>query len=107
MSALLLAVLVLFSPSAHAGDLKTPFAIENSAVLPQGIRNPRFINVFTSVGTRFGDGGEVLPLGYKLNKAVSWSDVFAAQEDPQKKASLQGLLQKNGIDAENSNPGNT
>jgi hypothetical protein len=97
----------VLAPAAHAGDLKTPFVIENTAVLPKGIRNPRFIDVFTSADTRFGDGGEILPLAYRMNKNVSWNDVFAAQEDPQKKASVQGLLEKNGIDAATTSPGST
>jgi hypothetical protein len=89
--ALVAATVVLTCP-ARAGDLKTPFALETSATLPKGVRNPRFINVFSSIGTRFADNGAGEPLGNSLNKIVTWNDLLAAQEDDIKRTNLQGLL---------------
>lgn len=95
------------SPGAvMAGDLKTPIALENTATLPAGVRNPRFINVFAWVGTRFADDGGVEPLGQPLNKVVTWRDVLEAQKESGKLESVGGLLRSNRL-TEDGSPGST
>ncbi|MGK5084227.1 hypothetical protein WDW37_13105 [Bdellovibrionota bacterium FG-1] len=99
-------VLTNFGLSAHAADLKTPFALETAATLPAGIRNPRFIDVFTSITSKFTDTGGTEPLGNPLNKVVTWNDVLNAQEDAAKRTNVAAILSKNGLRVEGS-PGVT
>ena len=98
--------LILACGSAVAGDLKTPISLENAATLPAGVRNPRFINVFAWVGTRFSDSGGTEPLGQALNKVVTWKDVLDAQKDSGKVENVGGLLSRYGI-REDGSPGST
>lgn len=92
--------------SANAGDLKSPFSLETTATLPEGIGNPRLIDVFSSMTTRFNDGGYIEPLGNVLNKTVTWNDILNAQQDSTQRATLAGLLRATGVNATDS-PGST
>lgn len=91
-----------FEP-AHAADLKAPFELESSQVLPKGVRNPRYKNVFMSVEDRFSVAGPTEPLGYRLNKLVTWDDLVAAQKDDTMKANVRGVIKANQL--ESKNPG--
>jgi hypothetical protein len=99
---------VCIGSSALAGDLKTPPALENTATLPAGVRNPRFVNVFTWIGSRFADDGHLEPLGNTLNKVVTWRDVIDAQEDKEKQLNLRALLRSSKENLnEDGSPGST
>src|SRR4051794_32472647 len=63
---------------AVALDLVTPFLLETAQVLPKGIRNPRFSNLFIAGDSRFTGAGGTEPLGNRLAKAVTWDDVISA-----------------------------
>ncbi len=91
---------------ADASDIKAPFELESSQVLPRGIRNPRFKNLFMQVDSKYNGLGVVEPLGQKLNKVVSWNDIVAAQPDATQQASVEGLIKQAGIDRGGS-PGST
>jgi hypothetical protein len=54
-----------------------PFALETSATLPQNVKNPRFINIYTSVTEKYDGMGNVNPLGSPLCKVVTVSDVLS------------------------------
>jgi hypothetical protein len=96
-------------PVAAALDLAPPFALETSETLPKNVRNPRFIDIFANVTTKFGDDGVGEGLGAPLNKLVHWSDVLATEaklEHSSKAALLNGVLKANGMD-ETGSPGST
>ncbi len=109
-SVVLLAFGMLALPTmAEAGDLKTPFALEMTETLPKGVRNPRFINVITSVDTRFTDSGGTESLGNALNKFVTWQDMLReveAREGRDKRVLVEGLIDKNSEDL-GEGPGST
>lgn len=91
-------VLLLGLPCvAWGGSLTAPFSLESTAVLPAGVRNPRYINVFMSMGQRFGENGQVEPLGERLNKSISWQDVLDAQEDDVQRALIRSTLNDNNL----------
>lgn len=86
------------SSIASAGDLNPPFTLDTADTLPANIRNPRFINIFGSVTSRFGAGGTTEGLGQQLNKITTGADVLKEQEDSAKRTLLRGLLKANHID---------
>lgn len=97
--ALGLAILTLGGLEALAGDLKAPFNLDSAQVLPKGVRNPRFLNVWMDVQNRWDGAGGLVPLGSKLNKAVTGDTVIAgvAREGSTKQASVSGLLRSAGL----------
>lgn len=100
-------VCALGAGSALAGDLKSPFELETAAVLPKGVRNPRFKNLFMQVENRYNGVGQVEPLGQKLNKRVTWADILSSQDDDTKRATVKGLLSANSIALDGEGPGQT
>jgi hypothetical protein len=96
--------LVLSTP-AHAVDLSSPFGLETTKVLPKGIGNPRFIDITTGVDTKFNGLGLSEPLGAPLFKVVTWDQVMQTQVDDAKRATIQGVIQANGL--QGLSPGNT
>lgn len=98
---------VLTAGSALAADLKAPFELETSQVLPPGVRNPRIKNLFMSVENRFNGTGAAEPLGQKLNKVITWGDILAAQDTDDDRALVEGFLQKNGISPDRGGPGSS
>lgn len=94
----LLTLLTGFSSlEALAADLKAPFDLETANTLPKGVRNPRFKNVFMSVDGKFDSNGTELPLGYKLNKVVTWQDLKDAQSTNEDKAKIDAVRASAGI----------
>lgn len=83
--------------AANALDLRAPFTLENPQVLPSGVRNPRYLQVYMSVDERFGRAGESEPLAIRLNKAVTWNDVLESQSDESQKNLIRSILDDNGI----------
>ncbi|MEW6055064.1 MAG: hypothetical protein AB1540_00490 [Bdellovibrionota bacterium] len=78
--------------SASAADLRAPFDFETTAVLPKGVRNPRFKDLILFMDEKYGDTGGIEPLGGKLNKTITWQDVIDGQENDFKKAKVEGVL---------------
>lgn len=103
----LLVLSAFAASSAQALDLRAPFELESTKVLPKKIRNPRFKNVFTSINGRFGGDGTEQPLGQRLNKTVSWNDVINAQPSQAEKDVVQGILADAGLTDLNASPGQT
>lgn len=95
----------LRATAVHAADLKAPMELESAQVLPAGVRNPRFKNLFMSIDSRFNGLGHTEPLGNKLNKEVSWSNLIAKQETDADREKLLGLLKASGIDPALGGPG--
>lgn len=93
--------------SAFAADLKAPMELESAQVLPEGVRNPRFKNLFMSIDTRFNNLGQREPLGNKLNKEVTWGNLLTKQNSDADRQRLIGLLQASGIDPAVGGPGTT
>lgn len=92
----------LVTISSHAADLRAPFDFENTLVLPVGVRNPRFKNLFLYMDERYGGTGGIEPLGHKLNKNVSWRDVVDGQEDDTLKGITEAKLKQLGINLDES-----
>lgn len=98
-SRIFLALLAMSAAApALAADLRAPFDFETTKVLPRGVRNPRFKNLVMTVDEKFGGSGGAEPLGYKLNKVVSWQDVLNKyKSDPAKQAQVEGYLKSLGF----------
>jgi hypothetical protein len=93
-----LAAALVSGAGAQAADLKAPFELESTKVLPAQVRNPRLKNLVMTVDTRFNGIGEAEPLGNKLNKAVTWADIADSGETPEDKETTRGFLEQKGID---------
>jgi hypothetical protein len=94
----------LFSVPAWSLDLTAPFLIENPNVLPPKVRNPRYVNLFMSVDSKFDAAGVAQPLGLRLNKLVRWNDVLNSMDDPKKRTMARAKLTEAGLDV-NGSPG--
>lgn len=96
----------LVSGVARGGDLRPSFEWESTAVLPQGVKNPRLKMLFTSSQERFDDAGQTQALAARLTKAVSWRDLKASPGvDTQ---ILEAKLIESGIDeSASAGPGYT
>lgn len=87
--------------SAHGANLTAPFDLENSAVLPPMVRNPRFKLILMNPEMKYSDSGTVIGLGDKLNKAVTFADLTSARstdssEKQAEKAQIAGLMAHDG-----------
>lgn len=82
-----------------AGDLKAPYTLETTGVLPRGIISPRYLTLFMSLKSQFGDEGATEPLGTRLNRPVAWRDFLGAQSAPTR-ALFEQVLQRAGIAAD-------
>lgn len=95
-------ILGLNATSVLAADLKGAFDFETTAVLPAGVRNPRFKNLVMFMDQKWGGNGGVEALGAKLNKNVSWRDVIDGQDDAQLKALTEGKVKSLGMSLDGS-----
>ena len=78
--------------SSWGSDLKAPFELETTLVLPKKIRNPRVKQLLMDVGARFNGLGLAEPLGARLNKTVTWQNILDAQKTALDQTQLQGTL---------------
>ncbi len=90
---------------AHALNLSSPFYLENPLLLPPGVKNPRFTNIFMSVDSKFNGSGDVTPLGERLNKEIKWSEIVDAQKRHSEKSMVRSVLNDLGLNYDGS-PGN-
>src|SRR5690554_2887656 len=104
--ALALSGIVLAGAEAEAGNLTAPFELETTAVLPSGVRNPRFKNIFMPLEQKYGADASVVPLGKPLNKVVTFQDLIDAQAKAEDKNLLQGSAASLGFSTKDS-PGRT
>ncbi|MEO5971075.1 MAG: hypothetical protein ABIQ95_14195 [Bdellovibrionia bacterium] len=91
---------------ASALDLTAPFYLENPLVLPPGVRNPRFANIFMSVDSKFNGAGVSEPLGNPLNKRIKWSEIVDVQKRPSDRSMIRSALNDLGLDYDGS-PGSS
>lgn len=98
--------LISGSQLVHALDLTSPVLLENTLVLPEGVRNPRFINVFMSMDARFNGVGTPEPLGNPINRVVRWGDLIQLQASEVDRGAIRSTLSDAGLDP-NGSPGNT
>lgn len=99
-------LILIFSNWAFALDLTSPFALETSQVLPKGIGNPHFADLFMSIDTKYGGSGGYEPLGYLLNRTVSWNSVISSQNTAVDRSLVQSTVKDSGVDS-NGSPGST
>lgn len=92
--------------SAQEGQLKIPFNFENASVLPNGIRNVRYMNARLDAVNKFDGQGSIVPIGNALNKSITWADSINGKKDFYERALLRGTLKNYGIN-ENEFIGNT
>jgi len=92
----LLAMAALSLP-LWAGGLSTPFENETAAVLPKGIRSPRFKSINTWVENGFDAEGTQHELAYKLNKQILFSDTVKSAATVDEKNQLKGTLDASSI----------
>ena len=97
---------VIEGGSAFALDLTAPFFLENAQVLPPGVRNPRYTNLFMSVESKFNGSGKVEPLGQPLSKTVTWNDVIASQKNDIEKNMIRSTVKGSQLSLDGS-PGST
>lgn len=91
---------------AKALDLTAPFIFESSQTLPQGVRNPRFVNVLMSIDSKFGGTGGIQPLAQPINRTVRWNDILGMEKDSLKRMGIQAIIQSENLDP-NGGPGST
>ena len=91
---------------AFALDLTAPMNLETAQVLPAGVRNPRFMNIFMSADTKFNGGGQTEPLGNPLSRVVKWSDVIGLQSNDMDKNTIRSVLNDSQLSVDGS-PGST
>jgi hypothetical protein len=91
---------------AVALDLSAPFLLETAQVLPQNVGNPRFVNLFMSVDSKFNGSGSIEPLGNRLNRVITWSDVIQVQESAVEKGAIRSSLRDIQL-SESDSPGAT
>ncbi len=103
---ILIIIFISTLPIASALDLVPPFFLDSAQVLPSGIRNPRFSNVYVASDTRFGGGGQFEPLGAPLNRVIHWTDVLDAQKTATEKSIVLSTIKDTGLDV-NGGPGNS
>lgn len=96
----------LFPTLAFASDLMAPFTLENSRVLPPGVRNPHYLEFFGSLQTRYDGAGNLIPLGFRTNVRATWKDVLETQSDEAQRNMVRAILNDNHLDPDGS-PGNT
>ena len=96
----------LVPQAVEAGNLTSPFELEQTNLLPKGVRNPRFKNIFLGLENKYNPQGAQLPLAAAANKMVTWRDVISAQPTPTDRALIEGTLNAAGIPIESS-PGST
>jgi hypothetical protein len=103
---MLLFTAFLMGAAAHAADLKAPFELETTKVLPKKVRNPRIKNLFMDVTSRYNGIGQLEPLGQKLNKVVTFNDLVESKSTQEDKDKVKGLYEGAGFAADQS-PGST
>lgn len=96
---------LLSSIGIARADVSAPLGLEDTDTLPQNIRNPRFMVVFTQVDSKFGDDGTVEPLGKPLNKTVSWNDVIGSRSTESEKNLVRSVLNSIGVTDYSQSPG--
>ena len=90
----------------HAMNLTAPFYLENPLVLPPGVKNPRFSNIFMSIESKFNSAGQAEPLGNALNKRIKWSEIVNAQKRHSEKSMIRSALNDLGLSYDGS-PGSS
>lgn len=81
-----------------AADLTSPFTFDNAQVLPSGVRNFRFFNFYMTMQNRFDRTGTGrIGMGDRLNKPVTWNDIYQQSDDPLQKKLIQSLVSDNNI----------
>jgi hypothetical protein len=92
------------APETRAQDVLPPFALESTQVLPAGNGTVRYLNLLAPQSQRFTGGGGTEPLGYQLNRTVSWNDVINSQTNEVEKKLIQSVLHDQGL-SPNGSPG--
>ena len=92
--------------SSLALDLTAPFMLESSRTLPQGVRNPRFSNVFMSIESKYSNIGNSQPLANPMQRTVKWDDVISMEKDQFKRFGISALIATSQIDP-TGGPGST
>ena len=92
--------------TTQASDLRAPFDLENTKVLPPKVRNPRIKLLNMDIQERFNGDGNVEPLAQKLNKTVTWNDIINGQKTALDKTQIQGTITSLGFSNTDS-PGKT
>jgi hypothetical protein len=88
----------------HALNLTSPFYLENPLVLPPGVKNPRFSNIFMTIDSKFNGVGEAEALGQPLNKRIRWNEIVEAQKRNADKSMVRAALNDKKLDF-NGSPG--
>ena len=90
---------------AFALQLASPLGLETAATLPAHVGNPRFLDVDTAMDQTYDGTGQVQPLGYQLNKPITFQQMLVTQT-PAKQGEIQGLMAAQGLNL-NDSPGST
>lgn len=97
---IVVAISLFFSAIAYCGNLAPPYALESTQVLPEGVRNPRFLSVHRHMNTRFSENGLAEPLGQRLNKVVTWKKVLESYDNNKvKQTLLRSVLEDNKLES--------
>jgi hypothetical protein len=89
----LISVFILSLPVAvMAGNLSVPAAFDNAKVLPKGIRNLRFNQVYAEANDKFSSNGTTVSVGTALNVNVTYNKLIDGLDSSIERGVLQGYL---------------
>ncbi|MBT7609254.1 MAG: hypothetical protein HN576_05830 [Bacteriovoracaceae bacterium] len=83
-----------------AGNLSVPAAFDNAKVLPKGIRNLRFNQIYAEANDKFSSNGTTVTVGNALNVDVTYNKLINGQNSALERGILEGYLTRQGKDLE-------
>ena len=87
---------VAVAASLQAADLKPAFILNDARVLPSGVRNLSYKNLFLSADQKFGDSGYSVTLADPLFRQVTFRDILFGTKDPVERGSLEQVMMSMG-----------
>lgn len=84
-------------------DLSAPYFIDNTQVVPPGVRVFRFVNIGMSVDSMYNASGQIRKLGADFTQPIQWKDLINNQQSELEKGLLLATLKKSNINL--SQPG--
>ena len=97
----------VFFETTLAGNLKAPVTYPSAKVLPRGVRNLRYMGVFTGANSKFSNSHESIDTGNAFVSKVTWNNLISSKATATEQAELQGYLLSKGVGDFNQQVGET
>lgn len=99
-----LVCLLSMSVNSYASSLKAPFSVETASVIPKGVRNVRYLGLYTSPTEKFDNNGQTVPLGNAFNTSINMQKLIDSKNTEAEKAAFRAYLSGKGL---STDPGET